>query len=646
MISELSQRLSRAEQSLASSATSATTTSSSSKGPSTQQHHLTPAPSNAPAEGPASHAGYESLDELSLDHQTSYFPDFDSSLQPGKDGDGMMPGLDLSDLDWENMCGMDLYQPSPYDAIQPVPTSAPAQNCWAEEPTEQAEHEIYQLYFDLADYACYMLDRDAFTATMSTPPLGPELLSLKHIVLAHGASVSPAHRQMHAHLYEKSRRSFETVETGTAFATLPALQACILLATYELKHMFFSRAWRRISRAIWMAQAFGLHRMDAASSSNGGRMPPSPLATTTQPAEMEERRRTFWSAFILSCFVSTSAGWNMHALVDHYEITTFLPHSKSRTEARSDLASALESSMWMPAIRELSPFQALILSSALYSRCLGHADSARGTDQAMAPSYDFWMHHHHISEVVNVFASLLYRDKKAALTIHIRTQAILVCLHHAAVQHESKLSPGMGPRSQSQMKCFNSAVEVTNVMQQILREVNDPATLSPYDLWSIYVAMQFYVRQWHALPIEVRSSISSEPLFVSNNVPSRGGSDCLQSNGLCSPIHEAPPTGSHLNPWVLQDCISRLLSTLKSFEHANPIAGVFESQIRQELLGGKALTDMVPVGRVKLGLEVNLVGQEGTEDDFGFVGLDCENEIRGMGIVRLQVFPGQNTASM
>lgn len=139
------QRPARAEQSLASSATSATTTSSSSKGPSTQQHHLTPAPSNAPAEGPASHAGYESLDELSLDHQTSYFPDFDSSLQPGKDGDGMMPGLDLSDLDWENMCGMDLYQPSPYDAIQPVPTSAPAQNCWAEEPTEQAEHEMLVL---------------------------------------------------------------------------------------------------------------------------------------------------------------------------------------------------------------------------------------------------------------------------------------------------------------------------------------------------------------------------------------------------------------------------------------------------------------------------------------------------------------------
>lgn len=234
----------------------------------------------------------------------------------------------------------------------------------------------FRLYFDLEDHACFMLDRESFISTMKTSPLGPELLGLKSIVFAHASSSSPAYHAMRTDFYEASRQHFEIAETGQSFNTIAALQTCILLAMYELKNLLFTRAWGRVSRALWMAKIFGLSRMDTATP--GLRQPRSPLPGTADPAELEERRRTFWSAFILGCFTSTSAGWDVHSLVGEGElqITTLLPSFDSSAQQRLDLTSILHSNVWSSEANQLSPFQALIISSALYRRCLGHAGSA------------------------------------------------------------------------------------------------------------------------------------------------------------------------------------------------------------------------------------------------------------------------------
>ena len=171
----------------------------------------------------------------------------------------------------------------------------------------------YQSYFDQADGSCPMLDKDSFLPKMDGPSLGPELLSLKFIVLAHGAAGAFDSRYLQSQLYDASRKYFDNAELGKSFLTIAALQACILLATYELKQLLFPRAWSRVSRAMWMAQMFGLDKMDA--------RPPSPnqpqnvfhLESTSDPQELEERRRTFWSAFNLMCFAGAGAGWDIYA---------------------------------------------------------------------------------------------------------------------------------------------------------------------------------------------------------------------------------------------------------------------------------------------------------------------------------------------
>lgn len=129
--------------------------------------------------------------------------------------------------------------------------------------------------------------------------------------MAHGASVSPKYVHLHKIFYETSRKHIEQAETGDGFVTIVALQACILLGWYELKHALFTRALSDISRANWMAEMFGLCTMDQDPVSPPRRQKSqNQLIPTTDPLELEERRRTFWAAFHLSCFASISAGWS------------------------------------------------------------------------------------------------------------------------------------------------------------------------------------------------------------------------------------------------------------------------------------------------------------------------------------------------
>lgn len=154
---------------------------------------------------------------------------------------------------------------------------------------------------------------------------GPENLSLKSIVMAHGASISPKYVHLHKNFYEASRKHFEQAETGEGFVTIAALQACILLAWYELKQTLFTRAWSSVSRAIWMAEMFGLRTMDQSPTSPRRQKPQNQLVPTTDLLDLEERRRTFWAAFNLTCFASISTGWNTYVPINYAAASFLMP---------------------------------------------------------------------------------------------------------------------------------------------------------------------------------------------------------------------------------------------------------------------------------------------------------------------------------
>ncbi|KAI9655998.1 MAG: hypothetical protein M1821_005059 [Bathelium mastoideum] len=479
--------------------------------------------------------------------------------------------------------------------------------------------QLYQSYFDQVDASCYILNKDSFLSKMDGLSLGPELLSLKFIVLAHGASAISEYRHLQSQLYDASRKYFENAELGKSFLTIATLQACILLASYELRQLLFLRAWSSVSRAVWMAQMFGLDKMDARPLSPNQPQNVFHLGPTANPQELEERRRTFWSAFNLGSFTAMSTGRNIYAYRSIDEITTLLPIENGTPPFRSTLNNALR----LSGARKFSSSAGLILISWLYGSYLRHADAALCQNQADGPNHEFWRHHYHISESVSQLISSSNMDttlqsiptEPAILRVKIKFQAILICLYHAAVVHEFKTNSKGSPDSESETKCFQAAMKVTNLTRQLREQADTPATSTPYILWSIYVAAQFYVRAFHAggyrgsRPItpptpEVYNNPWPSSAVPGNGVQGRGRNINIGSFGGHSSSSSLSSVSSHASSqsasrYDLLESISCLVSALSLLKTANPIAGVFEAQIYYELSGDKALMDNRPVGRVE-----------------------------------------------
>ncbi|EED19836.1 conserved hypothetical protein [Talaromyces stipitatus ATCC 10500] len=496
--------------------------------------------------------------------------------------------------------------------------------------------ELYQAYFDQTDHSCYMLDKNSFLLKMDHLPLGPESLSLKFIVLAHGASASPAYRHLQNKLYDTSRRYFENAETGNPFMTIAALQACILLAVYELKQLFYSRAWGRVNRAMWMAEMFGLHKMDAQYSSPRQRQSGLYVAPTTDPEELEERRRTFWSVFILCCFTSISVGWNTYAQINYMEeITTLLPNENRGDDHTSPFRPTLNNTLRLPMARKLSSFEALIITSALHIRSLRHADFALVEIGEDYLSYDFWMHHYYITESISQVGFTQHVEptlqnsmtEPATLCVTLRIQAIYICLHHAAVVRESQTNSTRAFSSQSETKCLMAAMKLTSMINQI-RDQAGSTNPNPYTVWSIYVAAQFYVRELHASRCKNGHPIMpmrtpSKPSLSPNGRPSLPVSASREQSKNMNISHfdgTSPATinnhASGLIPsrFELLHNIDFLLSTLSALKRSNPMAGTFEAQIYDELKGGKAMTDDRPIGRVEFPLDGKYVANNYAEN--------------------------------
>ncbi|KAH8589110.1 hypothetical protein B0O99DRAFT_637738 [Bisporella sp. PMI_857] len=543
-------------------------------------------------------------------------------------GTALIHSTELDSLGWPNL-----------KATQPdiCTTSIHNHDAVKEELSSHALSELYRSYFEQADSSCYLLDKTSFLSKVDVLAPGPELLSLKFIVLAHGTSTSPAYSYLQDQLYDTSRKYFETAETGKAFVTIAALQACILLAMYELKQLLFSRAWGRISRAMWMAEMFGLHKMDIESGSPRQRSSGFHLATASDSQELEERRRTFWSAFILSSFTSTSVGWNNYTQINYEDITTLLPTENRVDRYTLPFRATLYNTLRHSGVRKLSNFEGLILASALYSRCLRHADYALRENKADCPNYDFWMHHYHLSESVNQITPSSFVDtnlqtamtESATLCMNIRLQAILICLHHAAVVRESKTFNSTGSFTlESETKCLKAAMQVTNMTRQMREQADFANNSSPYVLWSIYVAAQVYVRAFHATtsygacrpitPMHTPTSPPRSPKLYANRWPSTSVSSngsqrhstgmSIDTYGAHSSNTSLSTTCNHVSSispsrFDLLENIDCLFSTLSSLKMSNLIAGVFESQIYHELGGGRRLTDGRAVGHVEFPLD-------------------------------------------
>jgi hypothetical protein len=160
-------------------------------------------------------------------------------------------------------------------------------------------------------------------AVVSEPRLRPPSY-LRYVVCALGAAVAsppPSPSQAHAAqadhgaLYRAARRALEEAELNDASLDAIPLarpQAWILIAVYELLQMHAQRWWMSAARAVRLCQMLGLHTLDAA--------PPArrPSHVARDWAELEEQRRTFWTAFLLDRYAAF--GFASPMLIDEGDV--------------------------------------------------------------------------------------------------------------------------------------------------------------------------------------------------------------------------------------------------------------------------------------------------------------------------------------
>lgn len=110
---------------------------------------------------------------------------------------------------------------------------------------------------------------------------------------------------------------------GETFVTIQYAQTWSLIATYEAKKTYFTRAWMSTGRTTRLCQMLGLHRLDGDEQNVKQILPKA-----KDWIELEERRRTFWAAFYGDRWASSGTGWPM-VIVENEVRAVFLSNGKN-----------------------------------------------------------------------------------------------------------------------------------------------------------------------------------------------------------------------------------------------------------------------------------------------------------------------------
>ena len=160
-----------------------------------------------------------------------------------------------------------------------------------------------------------MINKGRYIHKASNMVAEPAVSSLSWAIWAHGSFFSPNGGSVEKLCYNKARENLlrTEVDSGTTIRmSTETLQASLLIAMYEFKRMYFHRAWINLGRAVRMALIMGLHRKDQSEvPENGSRSRRSSRSEDGDWIDIEEQRRTFWTAFILDRFSNVGTDWPM-----------------------------------------------------------------------------------------------------------------------------------------------------------------------------------------------------------------------------------------------------------------------------------------------------------------------------------------------
>ena len=246
-------------------------------------------------------------------------------------------------------------------------------------------------------------------------------------------------------------------------------QTHILLSSYEMKMMYFPRAWVNTGSAIRLAQMTGLHRLDGT-----GLDVKQCLSPPKDWTEREERRRTFWMAFCEDRYASIGTGWPM--TIDERDIMTNLPSSEEAFEmSRPEQTQSLNECTSPAGAGKLSSFGGIVLMACLFGRNLVHLHRPDADDLDHDLNGPFWKRHRQMDNILLNTSLCLPNHLKLPnglqspnivftnMSIHTST----ICLHQAAIFKAEKNKLPASVSAESKVRCITAANEIASIMRMI-----------------------------------------------------------------------------------------------------------------------------------------------------------------------------------
>ncbi len=274
-----------------------------------------------------------------------------------------------------------------------------------------------------------IINRTRFQAEISQPAQAIEVQALSHAIATLGAFSTVELRGLVEECYDQARNLLdicERQETSVSLHNINTLQACVLLTLYEFKRPNFARAWMTLGRAIRLSKMMGLDRADGRASAAAQWGIHVPIPVPTNPADIEERRRTFWLLYIFDAFASvrTNSSPAFEKLVSaplylylylyrrpppppplYPELTVSqkvyvpLPSPGEYPDFAkpTDVMPTLSQIFEMTERTHLSSFSGTTIMIALYQRCFGHIQAS----VQEGASHPFWETHYRIDKAIS-----------------------------------------------------------------------------------------------------------------------------------------------------------------------------------------------------------------------------------------------------
>ncbi|KAL2019245.1 hypothetical protein VTK56DRAFT_9972 [Thermocarpiscus australiensis] len=391
-------------------------------------------------------------------------------------------------------------------------------------PPQETIDELHRIYFEKIHPSVPMIHKYRYLAAMNLAPAQRPPVCLRYAMWTLASSVTDKFQNLKDLFYQRSRKYLESDYIkgyGEHMISVAHAQTHILLAWYELRWMYFPRAWMSTGSAVRLCQMTGLHRLDGAGLDVKQCLPP-PRDWT----EREERRRTFWMAFCLDRFASIGTGWPM--AIDEKDILTNTPASEDAFElSRPESTPALQDAMSAAGAGKLSAFGGIVLMACLFGRNLVHLHRPDADDRDHDLNGEFWKRHRQLDNILLNTSLCLPSQLKLPnnlatpnvvftnMCIHTST----ICLHQAAIFKADKNRLPASVSSESKVRCITAANEIASIMRMISHL--DLSVMNPFISFCLYVSARVFVQYLKSRPDDSQTADSLRFLLSAMNALKR-----------------------------------------------------------------------------------------------------------------------------